>query len=121
MCTVDLITLFKDPDAALDYAIQHDMLYIHGQCDECDGNYELYTDVYKQNKCYLKCIKCGSKRSILNKSIFTRTKLKPNKVLHLLYCWAMQNSRNIAAHECGVSRVTRNFGIRQDLLFDNGK
>lgn len=42
MCTVDLITLFKDPDAALDYAIQHDMLYIHGQCDECDGNYELY-------------------------------------------------------------------------------
>lgn len=76
------------------------------ECDECDGNYELYTDVYKQNECYLKCIKCGSKRSILHKSIFTRTKLKPNKVLHLLYCWAMHNSRNIAAHEYGVSKTT---------------
>lgn len=42
----------------------------------------------------------------MHKSIFTRTKLKPNKVLHLLYCWAIQNSRNIAAHECGVSKTT---------------
>lgn len=45
-----------------------------------------YIYVYKQNECYLKSIKCGSKRGILHKSIFTRTKLKPNKVLHLLYC-----------------------------------
>ena len=68
------------------FSFSFNILSIHGQCDECDGNYELYTVAYKQNDSYLKCIKCGSKRSILHKYIFTRTKLKPNKVLHLLYC-----------------------------------
>lgn len=81
-----LLELFTNEEAAFQFALQSDMLYVNGQCEECDGSYQLYTDEYKKNQHYLKCTKCSSKRSILHNSIFTRTKLKINVVLHLLYC-----------------------------------
>lgn len=106
MTTVSLNELFTNDQEALEFALKNGLLYIHGECEECGGRYELFRDAHKRNEKYLKCIKCGSKKSVLHNSIFTRSKLKPNEVLHILYCWSIQNSRKVTAHECQVSKAT---------------
>lgn len=120
MTTISLHDIFTNEQKALQFALQNNMLYIHGECENCNGKYELYQDSHKHSDKFLKCIKCGSKKSLLHNSIFTRTKLKPNEVLHILYCWAMQNSRNITAHECNVSKatVTNFFQTFRDACID---
>lgn len=35
-------------EAAFQFALQSKMLYVNGQCEECDGKYQLNTDEYKR-------------------------------------------------------------------------
>lgn len=106
MTSLMLHSLFTDPNEALKFAAQNNLLYIDGECENCKHTYQLYRDSSVQSQVRLKCNYCQDKKSIFYKSIFTRSKIPINKILHIIYCWAMEFSRKQTAHETGVSAVT---------------
>ena len=106
MNATQLHSIFTDEQSAFQYAFKMDLLYNDGECEKCGDHYGVYSDKHKPFGCFLKCQKCGCKKSILHNSIFTRSKLPMNKVFHLLYCWAIQLSRDQTVHECKVTPDT---------------
>lgn len=107
--TLDLITLFTDEEAALNFAYNTDMLYDEGEClstEGCTGTYAIVKDSYAKYSYKLQCNKCKKVKSLFYNSIFTRAHIPTNTVLHILYCWAQECSCDYAAHECDVLLAT---------------
>ena len=107
--TLDLEELFKDGEKALEFAFQSDMLYDGGECHSthhCSGTYIVIKDSYEKTGFRLQCNTCKKKKSIFYNSIFTRSMLGVNQILHLLYCWSQECSVEYSAFECDVSQQT---------------
>ena len=107
--TLDLNELFTNEDVALQFAYEYDLLYDGGVCEStpnCRGNYQIVNDSSTKYGFRLRCSHCGKTKSLLFNSIFTRSHLQINKVLHLMYCWALEYPCELAAHEVKVSLPT---------------
>ena len=121
--TNDLHALFTDEKIALDFAKVHDMLYDNGECQStyrCNGKYKIVIDASTKTGERLQCPVCRKTKSLFYNSIFTRSKIGVNIVLHLLYCWSQKYSCKSTAHECKVSinTVTNYFqAFRQACKF----
>ena len=106
---LSLCDLFQDEEQSLQFVYQFDMLYDGGVCEStphCAGNYQIVSDPSSKYGHRLRCNCCGKTKSLLYNSVFTRTHLPINKILHLIYCWAMEYSCELAAHETGVTMAT---------------
>lgn len=121
--TLSLTSIFEDEEAALNFVYNFDLLYDDGVCEStphCSGNYQLVPDTSTKFGFRLKCNVCNKTKSLFYNSVFTRTHLQINKVVHLIYCWSMEYSCEISAHETGVtlSTVTNFFqAFRQACQF----
>ena len=107
--SLDLYEIFYDETAALIFAYEADMLYDGGICEStygCRGNYSLSQDLTTRTGYRLRCPICGKTKSLFYNSVFTRSNIKVNTVLHLIYCWAQELSCKYTAYECNVSRNT---------------
>lgn len=110
MTQLSLHEIFTDDEKAFQLALNSNLLYNNGECEQCHGKYLVFTYNYKKSNRYLKCENCGNKKSIFYKSIFTRSKLKISPILHLIYCWAVKMPRNQVVHECKASpKAVTNF------------
>ena len=109
LSTIDLHTLFTDEETALSFVYELDMLYDGGVCEStpnCPGNYEIVDDASSRTGHRLKCSHCKKTKSLFYNSIFTRTHLPINVVVHIIYCWVHEYSCDLAAHECNVNLMT---------------
>ena len=119
-----LQVLFTDEEAALNFAYQCDMLYDDGVCDStyrCQGNYVIVADSSTKTGYRLRCPVCHKTRSLFYNSIFTRSNIKINTILHLIYCWSQELSCKFTAYECEVNikTVTNYFqAFRQACSFN---
>lgn len=107
--TLDLFELFTNEAKALNFAFHYDMLYDEGICEStlhCRGRYYIVRDLSTKTGYRLKCSKCKKTKSLFYNSIFTRSQLPVNVVLHILYCWAHECSIDFTSHECDVSTNT---------------
>ena len=107
--TIDLNELFTNESKAFNFAYNYDFLYDEGTCEStnmCKGNYFIVQDNSTRTGLRLKCSHCSKTKSIFYNSIFTRSQLSVNVVIHILYCWAHECSVDYTAHECSVSQNT---------------
>lgn len=106
MNSLTLNALFTDPNEALKFASENNLLYNDGECDHCHHSYQFYKESSVTTGVILKCDYCQDKKSIFYKSIFSRAKIPINKILHIIYCWSMEYTRKQTVHETGVSPKT---------------
>ena len=103
------VKLITKEDVALQFAYDYDLFYDGGVCEStpnCQGNYHMVTDWSTKYGFHLRCLHCGKTKSLLFNSIFTRSHLQINKVVHLIYCWALEYPCELAAHDVKVSLPT---------------
>ena len=106
---LDFSVLFTDEEQALHFAYDYDLLYDGGTCESthgCLGNYQIISDSSTKTGFRLRCDVCGKTKSLFHNSIFTRSQLPVNKILHLLYTWALEYPCGLAAYEVDVSEST---------------
>ena len=102
----ELHDIFTKEDEAFKFICNSGLLYDNGICDDCGGIFYAYKDDSTYSGFILKCSTCHKKKSIFFKSIFTKSKIPLCKILHIIYCWSLQYSRNQAEHETGCSPDT---------------
>ena len=107
--TLDLASIFTDEEEAFKFAYEYDMLYDGGVCEStpyCRGRYCMVRDFSTKTGYRLRCNCCHKTKSIFHNSIFTRSNIGVNQILHLLYLWANECNCDFAAHECDVTPAT---------------
>lgn len=100
-----LHNLFIDEYTAYIFSINQGIIQLHQTC-ECGYEMDLYNNLSAPFGQQWHCNACHCNRSVLSGSIFTRSKIPLNKVIHLLYLWVMQTSVNISSFEAEVSTNT---------------
>lgn len=102
MTFLTLHSLFTDQDEALKFVADNNLLYNDGECENCHHTYQFYQDNSSKTSIILKCTNCKNKKSVFHKSIFTRSKIPITKILHIIYCWSMEYTRDQTVHETKV-------------------
>ena len=82
--------VFYDDYAAINFALQSQLIYQEKECDKCGDVMK-----YKSNSGYfygvcLQCCNkyCNCKQSIFTDSIFSDANIRPNVILNIIYYWA---------------------------------
>ena len=73
---------------ALGLAMRHNLLSDGCYCSDDCGELEIKPDKRFRFGAVLHCPVCGTTKSLLYRSIFSRTHLKINEVMELIYYWA---------------------------------
>ena len=98
--------LFTDPTYAFNHCLHWGLLGDDTECDMCGTSYEIMNDSSLPEGARLYCPVCGIRKSIYHNTVFSHGKLKPEKVLHLLYCWCQQETPSRTRFETGLSLPT---------------
>ena len=103
---MELQPLFTNPYLAFCHCLMWELLADGTECDYCNGPLQLIHDnsTHFGIRCY--CPKCRYRPSIYHNTIFDSGKLKPDKVLLLLYFWAHEYTPGEAEYETRLSQPT---------------
>ena len=102
----DLHGLFSNPDLAFTQIRLWGFTNEDDNCPKCNHRLSTTQDSSAKLKMKIYCPQCGYSCSILNKTIFTRSHLPLNKILHIIYCWAQQYPIRQTVYETHVSKPT---------------
>ena len=97
--------IVNDEDEALWYAIVNKLID-SSKLYNNDHLIEINVDNYSKYGIIWKCPLCSVKKSILNGSIFSDSKIGISKMLKLIYCWSHEYSCKHTMMECSVSDKT---------------
>jgi len=110
--------IFHDENEALGYAIENNLI---DNTKLCINKHlmEINVDNYSKYGIIWKCPLCSVKKSILNGSIFSDSKIGISKMLKIIYCWSHEYSCKHTMMECSVSdkTVTSVFSLLRNSCF----